>query len=98
MWNSRESEKQHHGVSSPWMQEETGDCGYRALAAAFTSRPGESPEKAKAGAVKHAASLRARAATSIKKKGAQRESFAIDDKWTEQIGGRTNLPDVRGVG
>ena len=62
-----------------------GDCGYRALAAAFKLAAGESPEKAKASAAKHGASLRARAATWIKKKGKFKDSFAVDDKWTEQM-------------
>ena len=62
-----------------------GDCGYRALAAALKLAAGDPPEKAKANAVKHGASLRARAATWIKKKGKFRESFAVDDKWTEHM-------------
>ena len=62
-----------------------GDCGYRALAAALKLAAGDPPEKAKANAAKHGASLRARAATWIKKKGKFKDSFAVDDKWTEQM-------------
>ena len=54
-----------------------GDCGYRALAAALKLAAGDPPEKAKANAAKHGASLRARAATWIKKKGKFKDSFAL---------------------
>ena len=74
-----------------------GDCGDRALAAAVKLAAREPPEKAKASAVELGASLRARAATWIKKKkkGKFRESFAL---WTEHMEAGPIHPDVRGVG
>ena len=73
-----------------------GDCGYQALAAAFKLAAGKTLEKAKAGATKHGAPLLAREATWFVKKAEFREWFAIDDKWTEQNGGRINHQTYEG--
>ena len=79
MWNYRETARKHHKAFSPLDAGGDGDCGCRALAVALKLAAGETPDKAKANAVEHGASFRARAATWIKREGQFRESFAVDD-------------------
>ena len=70
---------------APWWFHPMDGGGDRALGAAPKLTAGETPEKATVGAVKHGASLFARAATWIEKQGKIRESFAMmiggQNKW-----------------
>ena len=73
------------GLSHHGMLEEMVIAATEPWQAALKLAAGDPPEKAKANAAKHGASLRARAATWIKKKGKFKDSSAVDDKWTEQM-------------